>query len=90
MLQWGRRRIKFYGEQTPIMAVGICRSHRRRSPLRVLQEALAEILSRLEMAQRQEHPQQDMTHWRVAVSASGVPRVTQGFDFAIAIDQSDP
>jgi hypothetical protein len=56
----------------------------------VFQEALAEILSRLEMAQDQGLLSGYALIGGFAVSAWGVPRATQDFDFAIAIDQGDP
>jgi len=56
----------------------------------VFQEALAEILSRLETAQRQGLLSRYALIGGFAVSAWGVPRATQDIDFAIAIDQADP
>ena len=56
----------------------------------MFQEALAEILSRLETA----HGRGLLSRYALiggfAVSAWGVPRATQDFDFAIAIDQAEP
>jgi len=56
----------------------------------VFQKALAEILSRLETAQSRGLLSGYALIGGFAVSAWGVPRATQDFDFAIAIDQSDP
>jgi len=56
----------------------------------VFQEALAEILSRLETARRRGLLSRYALIGGFAVSAWGVPRATQDFDFAIAIDQTDP
>jgi hypothetical protein len=56
----------------------------------VFQEALAEILSRLEMAQGRGLLTRYALIGGFAVSAWGVPRATQGFDFAVAIGQAQP
>jgi hypothetical protein len=56
----------------------------------VFQEALAEILSRLETAQSRGLLSRYALIGGFAVSVWGVPRATQDFDFAIAIDQADP
>jgi hypothetical protein len=56
----------------------------------VFQEALAEILSRLEKAQGRGLLSRYALIGGFAVSAWGVPRATHDFDFAIAIDQADP
>jgi hypothetical protein len=56
----------------------------------VFQEALAEILLRLETAQSRGLLSGYALIGGFAVSAWGVPRATQDFDFAIAIDQADP
>ena len=56
----------------------------------MFQEALAEILSRLETAQRQGLLSRYALIGGFAVSAWGIPRATQDIDFAIAIDQADP
>jgi hypothetical protein len=56
----------------------------------VFQEALAEILSRLETAQRRGLLSRYALIGGFAVSAWGVPRATQDIDFAIAIAQADP
>ena len=56
----------------------------------MFQEALAEILLRLETAQSRGLVSGYALIGGFAVSAWGVPRATQDFDFAIAIDQADP
>ena len=56
----------------------------------MFQEALVEILSRLETAQSRGLLSKYALIGGFAVSAWGVPRATQDFDFAIAIDQADP
>ena len=56
----------------------------------MFQEALAEILSRLETAQSRGLLSRYALIGGFAVSAWGVPRATQDIDFAIAIDQADP
>jgi hypothetical protein len=56
----------------------------------VFQEALAEILSRLETAQSRGLLSRYALIGGFAVSAWGVPRATQDIDFAIAIAQADP
>jgi hypothetical protein len=56
----------------------------------VFQEALAQILSRLETAQGRGLLNRYALIGGFAVSAWGVPRATHDFDFAIAIDQTDP
>jgi len=56
----------------------------------VFQEALAEILSRLETAQSRGLLSGYALIGGFAVSAWGVPRATQDFDFAIAIGHADP
>ncbi len=56
----------------------------------MFQEALTEILSRLETAQSRELLSRYALIGGFAVSAWGVPRATQYIDFAIAIDQADP
>jgi hypothetical protein len=56
----------------------------------VFKETLTEILSRLEMAQDQGLLSGYALIGGFAVSAWGVPRATQDFDFAIAIGQGDP
>ena len=56
----------------------------------MFKEALAEILSRLETAQSRGLLSRYVLIGGFAVSAWGVPRATQDFDFAIAIDQADP
>ena len=56
----------------------------------MFQEALAEILSRLVTAQSRGLLSGYALIGGFAVSAWGVPRATQDFDFAIAIDQADP
>jgi hypothetical protein len=56
----------------------------------VFQEALAQILSRLKTAQSRGLLSGYTLIGGFAVSAWGVPRATQDFDFAIAIDQADP
>jgi hypothetical protein len=53
----------------------------------VFQEALVEILSRLETAQRRGLLTSYALIGGFAVSAWGVPRATQDFDFAIAINR---
>jgi hypothetical protein len=55
----------------------------------VFQEALAEILSRLETAQNRGLLSGYALIGGFAVSAWGVPRATQDIDFAIAIDRAD-
>ena len=56
----------------------------------MFQEALAEILSRLETAQSRGLLSRYALIGGFAVSAWGVPRATQDINFAIAIDQADP
>ena len=56
----------------------------------MFQEALAEILSRLETAQSRGLLSRYALIGGFAVSAWGVPRATQDIDFAIAIAQADP
>ncbi|MGH9427294.1 MAG: hypothetical protein ACRD2L_13445 [Terriglobia bacterium] len=56
----------------------------------MFQEALAEILSRLETAQSRGLLTDYALIGGFAVSAWGVPRATQDFDFAIAIGSADP
>lgn len=56
----------------------------------MFQEALAEILSRLETAQSRGLLSGYALIGGFAVSAWGVPRATQDFDFAIAIGHADP
>ena len=56
----------------------------------MFQEALAQILSRLETAQGRGLLNRYALIGGFAVSAWGVPRATQDFDFAIATDQTDP
>ena len=56
----------------------------------MFQEALTEILSRLETAQSRGLLSRYALIGGFAVSAWGVPRATQDIDFAIAIDQADP
>ena len=56
----------------------------------MFQEALAEILSRLETARSQGPLSGYALIGGFAVSAWGVPRATQDFDFAIAIGHADP
>ena len=56
----------------------------------MFQEALAEILSRLETAQSRGLLSGYALIGGFAVSAWGVPRATQDIDFAIAIAQADP
>ncbi len=56
----------------------------------MFQEALAEILSRLETAQNRGLLSGYALIGGFAVSAWGLPRATQDIDFAIAIDQADP
>lgn len=56
----------------------------------MFQEALAEILSRLQAAQSRGLLSRYALIGGFAVSTWGVPRATQDFDFAIAIDQADP
>lgn len=56
----------------------------------MFKEALTEILSRLEMAQDQGLLSGYALIGGFAVSAWGVPRATQDFDFVITIDQGDP
>ena len=56
----------------------------------MFQVALTEVLSRLETAKRQGLLSGYALIGGFAVSAWGVPRATQDFDFAIAIGQADP
>lgn len=56
----------------------------------MFQEVLAEILSRLETAQSRGLLSGYALIGGFGVSAWGVPRATQDFDFAIAIGQADP
>ena len=56
----------------------------------MFQEVLAEILSRLETVQSRGLLSGYALIGGFAVSAWGVPRATQDFDFAIAIGQADP
>lgn len=56
----------------------------------MFQEALVEILSRLETAQSRGLLSGYALIGGFAVSAWGAPRATQDFDFAIAIGQADP
>ena len=56
----------------------------------MFQEALAEILSRLETARSRGLLSRYALIGGFAVSAWGLPRATQDFDFTIAIDQADP
>ena len=56
----------------------------------MFQEALAEILLRLEKARSRGLLSRYALIGGFAVSAWGVPRATQDFDFAIAIDQAEP
>jgi hypothetical protein len=56
----------------------------------VFQETLAEILSRLEKAQSRGLLSGYALIGGFAVSAWGVPRATQDFDFAITIGDADP
>ena len=56
----------------------------------MFQQALAEILSRLETAQRRGLLGSYALIGGFAVSAWGVPRATQDFDFAVAIGSADP
>jgi hypothetical protein len=56
----------------------------------MFQEALAKILSRLETAKSRGLLSGYALIGGFAVSAWGVPRATQDFDFAIAIGQADP
>ena len=56
----------------------------------MFQEALTEILSRLEAAKTRRLLQAYALIGGFAVSAWGVPRATQDIDFAVAIGASDP